>query len=239
MAFNLNDFNPAEGEYVSKVLTPGTHKCSIIDLKLEKPPYDATQYNLIFVLEGPEQEEGFEGLQINRLNPSKGYYKGQIGYVKSSQYAYKDWVYKEKPISRDSSIQSFLGTFLKQVGLLEKVQAMNISADTIEEFVEEIKVVICKPEFVFNFTIAGQKYYKEGYDKPNYSLFFPKKIEGKYAFSSDENIDKLQVFDEAVHITERKSSEATDSSAVLTEGFTPAPVDDSLFRENAADLHLP
>lgn len=238
MAFNLNDFNPAEGEYVSKVLTPGTHKCSIIDLKLEKPPYDATQYNLIFVLEGPEQEEGFEGLQINRLDPSKGNYKGQIGYVKSSQYAYKDWVYKEKPISRDSSIQSFLGTFLKQVGLLEQVQAMNISADTIEEFVEEIKVIICKPELVFNFTISGQKYYKEGYDKPNYSLFFPKKIEGKYAFSSDENLDKLQVFDEAVHITERKTSDTTDS-AVLTEGFTAAPVEDSLFRENAADLRLP
>ncbi len=238
MAFNLNDFNPTEGEYVSKVLTPGTHKCSIIDLKLEKPPYDATQYNLIFVLEGPEQEEGFEGLQINRLDPSKGNYKGQIGYVKSSQYAYKDWVYKEKPISRDSSIQSFLGTFLKQVGLLEQVQAMNISADTIEEFVEEIKVIICKPELVFNFTISGQKYYKEGYDKPNYSLFFPKKIEGKYAFSSDENLDKLQVFDEAVHITERKTSDNTDS-AVLTEGFTAAPVEDSLFRENAADLRLP
>ena len=49
-SFSLNNFTPSEGNFVSKILLPGTHKCRIIDLKLERPPYDRDQYNLIFRL---------------------------------------------------------------------------------------------------------------------------------------------------------------------------------------------
>ena len=90
MAFSLNDFNPAEGNYVSKILLPGTHKCRIIDLKLERPPYDKDQYNLIFVLEGEEIGDGFEGIQVDRNNPARGNYKGQIASVRSGQFGFKE-----------------------------------------------------------------------------------------------------------------------------------------------------
>ena len=247
MSFSLKDFK--EGSYVSKILTPGEHFCRVVDLKLEKPPYDANAYNLVFVLEGEDLGEEFEGLPIDRLNPARGNYKGQIASVKASQFAYKDWNYKGKDISRDQSIQTFLGTFLKQVGLLEKVQALDISADTIEDFVAEIKSFLTDKnnDFRFYFTIAGQKYYKEGYDTPNYSLYLPKKTDGKYGFAASQESSSFLKFNEAEHITERKSDgDATPvsefsapSDSLFTTPVTEIPPTETLFQDNVSDLQLP
>ena len=245
--FSLNNYNPSEGNYVSKILLPGTHKCRIIDLKLERPPYDRDQYNLIFVLEGEEIGDGFEGIQINRLDPSKGNYKGQIASVRSGQFGFKDWVYKGKTILRDESIQNFLGSFLKQLGLLEKFQGLNIQCDTIEDLVVAIRNFICKPDFWLYFTIGGQKYFKDGSDYANYSLFLPKRTEGKYAYALTAEDPNFLQFNEAVHIYEKKVSE--DTSEAVSE-FSAAPaaqdifndtpaVNTPVFDDNVSDLQLP
>lgn len=244
-SFSLNNFTPTEGNYVSKILLPGTHKCRIIDLKLERPPYDREQYNLIFVLEGEEIGDGFEGIQINRLDPSKGNHKGQIASVRSGQFGFKDWVYKGKNILRDESIQNFCGTFLKQLGLLEKFQGLNIQCDTIEDLVMAIKNFVCRPDFWLYFTIGGQKYFKDGSDYPNYSLYLPKRTEGKYAYALTAEDPTFLEFNEAVHIYEKKVSE--DTSETVSE-FSAAPIADDIFNpatsspvfdNNVSDLQLP
>jgi hypothetical protein len=245
MSFGLNDFKPSEGNYVSKIMLPGTHECKLLDLKLEAPPYDKSQYNLIFVLEGPDLGEDFKGLAINRLDPSKGNYKGQIASVRSGQYGYKDWVYNGKDIKRDESIQNFLGGFLTQVGLLEEFKTLGIEADTIEELVTNVKNFIVSKNTTFAFTIAGQKYFKDGSEYPNYSLFLPKKVEGKFPFAATLEDEKLLPFNEAVHITEKGVAASTPSEIV--EGFAPAaqvftepPVTQPvMFEEKVNDLNLP
>jgi hypothetical protein len=243
--FSLNNYNPSEGNFVSKILLPGTHKCRIIDLKLERPPYDRDQYNLIFVLEGEEIGDGFEGVQINRLDPSQGTYKGQIASVRASQFAFKDWEYKGKIIKRDDSIQNFLGSFLKQLGLLDKFQTLNIHCDTIEELISAIKGFICKPDSWYYFTIGGQKYFKDGSDYPNYSLFLPKRTEGKYAYALTTEDATFIKFDETLHVYEKKTTENT-SNAVSE--FSVAPSNDvfgsmaantPMFQDNVNDLQLP
>lgn len=256
MAFSLNDFKPSENNYTSKILLPGTHMCKVLDLKLEKPPYDNTQYNLVFLLEGPAiTEEGFQGIQKDRNDASKGNYAGQIASVKSSQYAFKDWDYKGKAILRDESIQMFIGTFLQQVGLLAEVQKADIHAENIEEFVAEIKYFLLKADRTFAFTIGGQKYFKEGYDNPNYSLYLPKRNAGKFAYAATVEDPNFFVFDEEQHIYERKAAENADTSAEVSsfappaapiankafETFaapTPAPAE-NLFENNVNDLQLP
>jgi len=245
MAFSLNDFNPAEGNYVSKILLPGTHKCRIIDLKLERPPYDKDQYNLIFVLEGPEIGDGFEGIQVDRNNPARGNYKGQIASVRSGQFGFKDWVYKGKNILRDESIQTYLGSFLTQMGILDKFQSLKIECLTIEDLVAAVKSFVCKPDFWMYFTIGGQKYFKDGSDFPNYSLYLPKRVEGKYAYAMTQDNPNFFTFNEAVHIYEKKVSE--DASETVSE-FSPAPVSEDIFNpansspvfeDNVSDLQLP
>lgn len=242
MSFGLNNFTPSEGTYVSKILLPGTHTCRIIDLKLEKTPYDNAQYNLIFVLEGPDMGEDFKGIDIDKMNPAKGSYKGQIASVRSGQFAFKDWEYKGKVIGRDESIQNFLGTFLTQVGLLEKFQQLGVEADTIEDLVTNIKLFIAKPSLTFAFTIGAQKYYKDGSEYPNYSLFLPKKAEGKFAYAKDETDPKLIIFNEDVHVYEKKAAEPSPEVAGFEPATNNAPVfkdDSSLFQENINDLMLP
>lgn len=243
--FSLNNYNPAEGNYVSKILLPGTHKCKILDIRLETPPYDTNQFNLVFFLEGEPVGDGFEGVQIDRNNPSRGNYAGQIANVRSGQYGFKDWEYKGKTIKRDDSIQNFLGTFLKQLGLLEKFQSYNIQCDTIQELVQAVKNFICKPDFWIYFTIGGQKYYKDNSEYPNYSLFLPKRTEGKYAYALKLEDPNLLMFNESVHVYEKKTNEDTENTV---SEFSPAPADDIFntaptsaptFDSNVDDLQLP
>ena len=246
MSFSLNNFTAAESTYVQKGLQPGTHQCTVLDLKLERPPYDANQYNLIFSLMGPELGDDFEGFQINRLDPSKGNYKGQIGNVKANQYGFKDWEYKGKKIGRDESIQNFLGTFLKQVNLLDQFQGMDVNADTIEDLVAEVRAFLIKGEYKFYFTLGAQKYFKEGSEYPSYALYLPKKLEGKFAYANTLEDTKFAQFDEAVHVYEKKIVEsANDTNATLSQGFAPAadvfgaPTSAPMFEENVNDLQLP
>jgi hypothetical protein len=246
MSFSLNNFQPTEGTFVQKSLQPGTHQCKVLDLKLEKPPYDPNQYNLVFSLMGPELGGDFEGFQINRLDPSKGTYKGQIGNVKANQYGFKDWEYKGKKIGRDESIQNFLGTFLKQVNLLDQFQGQNVSAETIEDLVAEIRSFLVKGEYTFYFTLGAQKYFKEGSEYPSYALYLPKKLEGKFAYANTLEDTKFAQFNEAVHVYEKKVVDtATDASAPLSQGFAPAadvfgvPTAAPVFEENVNDLQLP
>jgi hypothetical protein len=242
MGFSLNGFTPSEGtgNYVSKVLLPGSYLCKVKDLRIDKAPYDAAQYNLQFVLEGPEVEDPeFVGLPVNRLDPSKGSYKGQIATVKSSQYAYKDWEYKGKTILRDDSIQNWLGNFLKGVNLLERFQALNVTAESIEDLVAEIRAFLLKEDTAFAFTIAGQKYYKEGSEYPSYSLYLPKKAEGKTPYAVELTSENFLQFNEALHITEKKVVEPASESTL--EGFMSLPTDlkeQPVFTQNTTDLSL-
>lgn len=243
MSFSLNNYSAAESTFVQKSLQPGTHQCSILDLKLEKPPYDPNQYNLIFSLQGPELGEDFVGFPINRLDPSKGNYKGQTSNVKANQYGFKDWEYKGKAILRDESIQNFLGTFLKQLNLLDQFQGMNVTAETIEDLVAEIRSFLIKGEYKIYFTIAAQKYFKEGSEYPSYALYLPKRTEGKFAYANTSDDTKFIEFNEDVHVVLKKTAEnlQTDANETLSQGFAPAAqvFTAPLFEDNVNDLQLP
>jgi hypothetical protein len=246
MSFSLNNFSAPENTFVQKSLQPGTHECTVLDLKLERPPYDPNQYNVVFSLMGPDLGESFDGFQINRLDPSKGKYAGQIGNVKANQYGFKDWEYKGKVIGRDESIQNFLGTFLKQVNLLDQFQKQNVSAETIEDLVAEIRTFLIKGEYKFFFTIAAQRYFKEGSEYPNFALYLPKRVEGKFAYASNADDAKLAPFNEEVHVHDKKTAATTQTAeSTLTQGFAPAadvfgsPMSAPVFEENVNDLQLP
>jgi hypothetical protein len=155
----------------------------------------------------------------------------------------KDWEYKGKTITRDESITNFLGTFLKQLNLLDQFQGMNIDAPTIEDLVAEVRAFLIKGGYKIYFTLAAQKYFKEGSEYPSYALYLPKRTEGKFAYANTADDAKLIPFNEDVHIVLKKTAETpqTDGNEALTAGFAPASEVFSapIFENNINDLQLP
>ena len=196
----------------SKTLTPGLHKVKINNITLQPTPYDQTQYNVNLNVEGEDLGENFEGFLSDPANPSSPRYKGQIGRVGLSQYAYKDAVLKTgTEISRDQSILRALNGLAK--ALNKKDQLDTIEANSIEEFVEEADKVLSGPTYI-NMVIAGKAYEnKQGYTA--YNLFVAAAKDGKYGYEQDGVKDsKLVEFNPNVHIVGLKPKEV--------ESFTPA-----------------
>jgi hypothetical protein len=235
MSFKSNDFNANATSYVPKIMTPGTVRAKISDIKLDVPPYNKEAYSIVVTLEGEEQGGEFQGLPIDRLNPSLGNYKGQVATVRSGRYPFSDYTFQGKEVKRDQSIFKWINNLANQMGVLEKMNADNVTAETIEEYVE-----VCK-KYLLNtwgmFTIAGTEYFTEGYDKPNYRLFFPKqsgKLLPYSAIESENGWENLLMFNQAEHIIQKVDAPAG-------EEFNTQPTD-SDFPESPSDyvnLELP
>lgn len=229
--FTSKSFNANAGSNVPKILTPGTHLCRIADLKLETPPYKTDSYFLVLTLEGVNRGKEFAGIAKDKNNPSLGNYEGQIANVRSGRYSFSDYTYNGKEIKRDNQIFKWVNTLAKQLGVLDAMNANNVSGDTIEEYVANVKKYITNPELWAHHTIAGQEYFTAGYDKPNYRMFYPKQEQSLFPVSAleDQNGNPVNLipFDAAKHIVAAKEetpSESVDSFGGQTAdvGFNPA-----------------
>lgn len=250
--FNSNNFKEAGSG--QKILNPGTHYVRIVDLQLERPSYaieGENPYNLLVTFEGVDEGDDFEGFLVDKNNPTMGKYRGKVVTCRSKRYAFSDYEYNGKQISRDSQIFNWINNLASQWGVLPEMNKANVSGETIEEYVENAKRYIMNPEIWGYVTVAGEEYYKDGYDKPNYRCFLPN-IDFKaklYPFVASEEIEDadaipqgLLPFDANAHIivkdkdavgkTEDVTSfEKTDSAAA---GGFPEPGDAPM-----PDLNLP
>ena len=203
--FKSSNFNPNATGNVPKIINPGTHLCRVVDIKLDAPSYKPDAYFIVLTLEGQERGADFTGLPVDKMNPSLGNYKGQIGNVRSGRYPFSDYVYQGKEIQRDEQMFRWINNLAKQLNVFDAMNAGNgIQALTIEEYIDAVRKFIVQPELWAQFTIGGQEYFTEGYDKANYRLFFPKQ-EGKlFPYSSMEdasgNAVNLLEYDAAKHI---------------------------------------
>ena len=215
--FNSKNFNPSAGSSMPKIMNPGTHYARIVDMRLDAPPYKADSYFVVLQLEGVDQGDSFVGLPIDKTNPSLGNYRGQIANVRSGRYSFSDYTYDGRQITRDEQIFRWVNNLAKQMGVLEKMNADNVEAETIEDYVAIVRRYLVNPELWGYFTIGGQEYYTEGYDRPNYRLMFPKP-EGKlFPFSALEDEDRkpanLIAYDAAKHIIAAKQDEPAEAVA--------------------------
>lgn len=203
----------------SKILKPGTHYCRIVDIRVEEPPYDSNNRQVLLVLEGVDQGDSFEGVMIDKNRPELGTYRGMVATVKHDYYDFKDFEWKGDLISKDQQIYNWINNLAKRLGVLGQMNADNVSGETIEEYVQEAKKYLVNPELWAYFTIAGKEYYTEGYDLPNYRLFLASKslldkedrvlYKNRHPFvlgNEDKSVAELMEdssfikFDESVHI---------------------------------------
>ena len=214
----------------SKILNPGTHLCRIVDIKLETPPYDSNNRQILLVLEGVDQGDSFQGLPIDKDNPQLGTFRGMVATVKHDLYDIKDFEWQGETIAKEQQIYNWINRLARNLGALAEMNANNVSGETIEEYVDEAKKYLANPDVWAYFTICGKEYYKEGYSRPNYRLFLACKsmldkedraqYKNKEPFilaesNSDEEYDtellnnpKFIRFDPAVHIIKTAAPEA-------------------------------
>lgn len=255
--FKSSDFKEksGSGNGVSKIINPGTHYCRIIDVTLDAPAYNKDAYHIVLKVEGIDRGDDFEGLAVDKNNPSLGNYRGQIGNVKSGDWPFSTYTYEGKVIQRDTQMYNWINNVAKQMGVLAKMNEKGVEADTIEEYIQEVRKYLIDPELWGYFTIAGKEYFNEGYSNPNYRLFFPKAQPRKnlYPFSALEDDDRKPLnlinFSEADHIVRAKVEESAESKedAAPIDSFEPkaTSMSDSLADdfptpgEKNDDLELP
>lgn len=217
MGFNVNDFNIGGG--VSKVLTPGTHLCRIVDIQSGVTLFDPNKLQLTFVLESQPEGGGFTGIAIDKNDPSKGNYEGRIAYVRNGQYPFQDWERDGKVIDADTNACNFLARLANSLGVLNEMKkdpALQKNVN-IDEFATIAKKYLCDPDLWAYYTIAGKEKWTEGYNNPNYNMYFAKYANRKNYVSLKE--DGVIPFDEETHIikTERGIPVTTETTVDVIE----------------------
>jgi len=202
MALSTEDLGTG-GSGLPKTISPGNHVLKINGVELEDFKFIDNAYHLILHVE-TEPIEGFEGFALDKDNPDKGHFAGQIGKVKASQYAFADGETKSGiKIQRDRSILIFLQNLCKTMGVNDWMQAQHNKHNTIEDFVEAFNATAPIKDKYLEFCVAGKEYVgKTGYT--NYDLWLPKAENSKYAiaeveagkvliYNADKHLKKLEV----------------------------------------------
>jgi len=197
MALSTDDLGNS-GSGLPKTINPGNQLLKINNIDLEDFKFIDNAYHMILHVE-TEPIEGFEGFALDKDNPDKGHFKGQIGRVKASQYAFADGETKTGiKIQRDRAILMFLQNLCKTMGINEWMTAQHNKHNTIESFVEEFNKTASIKDKYLEFCIAGKEYVgRTGYT--NYDLWLPKAQSGKYAFGEVES-GKVIRYDESKHL---------------------------------------
>jgi hypothetical protein len=197
MALSTDDLGNS-GSGLPKTINPGNQLLKINNIDLEDFKFIDNAYHMILHVE-TEPIEGFEGFALDKDNPDKGHFKGQIGRVKASQYAFADGETKTGiKIQRDRAILMFLQNLCKTMGINEWMTAQHNKHNTIESFVEEFNKTASIKDKYIEFCIAGKEYVgRTGYT--NYDLWLPKAQSGKYAFGEVDS-GKVIKYDESKHL---------------------------------------
>ena len=197
MALSTTDLGTA-GSGLPKTITPGNHVLKINSIELEEFKFIPGAYHLMMHVE-TQPIEGFEGFMIDKDDESKGKYKGQIGRVKASQYAFADGQTKSGiKIQRDRSLMMFLANLSKATGIMKWFEEQDNKFNTIEDFVKNFSDNAPLKDKYLDFCVAGKEYEnKSGYTA--YDMWLPKAENNKYAYG-EEGSDRILKYDEAKHL---------------------------------------
>lgn len=191
------------GSKNAKTISPGQWTVKINSVELIAPVYDKESYHMVYNVEGPDMGPEFEGFFLNAQTQNGPRYKGQIGRVKSSFYAFKDATLPSGvEIKRDPSILKavyFACVATNNTNWLEEVDG---KYSTIEQLVEGFSKMVSGTWV--KMIVGGKEYTnKQGYT--NYDLFLPKNNKDTYVMeSSDAQPSKLMAFNPIEHIKTQK-----------------------------------
>ena len=190
MALSTTNLTTSSGSSMPKTIAPGNHKLKMNSMRLEPFKFIDNAYYIMLEME-TEPIDDFEGFMIDRNDESKGRFKGQIGRVKASQYAFADGETKSGiKINRDNAIMMFLKNMSDALEISDWFQAQDRKHETIEDFVKAFNDEAPYQDKYIHTCVAGKEYEnKSGYIA--YDCWFAKVENKKYGFNkSEENIIK-------------------------------------------------
>lgn len=198
------------GSSIPKTLSPGNVTFKINSIFLDSVPYKAGAYNLRLEVEGPDMGSDFEGFFIDKDDPSKGRYAGQVARVRFSEYPYADGT---KPngdeISRDMELVKALTMLCKNLDCSNWMAEQDNKHETIESLVEQFNADKPFAGKYLRACVAGREYQnKAGYT--SYDLYLPKYSKQGAAYENanvDEAMSKVVKFNPEVHIKKSKTTE--------------------------------
>lgn len=222
------DLGSSEGPSVSKTISPGQHVCKINKITLERPPFNAEAMNVVLHLETEPMGDDFEGFYIDKDNPEKGRYEGQVGRVKTSEYAYLDGTTKTGiKVSRDLDIVRIVKNICSAAKCLNWLETNDNKYETIEEYVEAFNSDKPFADRYIRFCVGGKEYLnKEGYI--NYDLHLVRTQRGTFnmeAADVDENSSKLVKYDVNTHIKKKKTDVESFGGNVTTSSSVGSDFD--------------
>jgi hypothetical protein len=207
------------GTSINKTIAPGNHRLKINNIGVEEFTFIPGALNLVLQVETAPLEN-FEGFFIDKDNESLGRYEGQIGRVKSGQYAFADGTTKTGiVIDRDNSILVFLKALCTSLDLLDWFDAQDDKHDTIEDFVLALNDDAPYKDMYIDFCVAGKQYEnRAGYTA--YDLHLPKSSRDGYAFSKADS-GKTLLFSESLHIKKSAPKKVDNFDGGNTEPGSP------------------
>jgi hypothetical protein len=198
MGLSTTDLGTGSGSSMAKTIAPGNHVLKINAVELEDFRFIDGAKHLILHVE-TEPIEGFEGFALDKDNPDKGHFKGQIGRIKASQYAYADGETKSGiKIQRDRSVLIFLQSLSKALGVNDWFVEQDGQHETIDDFVEAFNATAPIKDKYLEMCIAGKEYLNKN-SYTSYDMWLPKAENKKYAFGEVE-AGKVIKYDEAKHL---------------------------------------
>lgn len=213
---------PASGSGISKKLQPGNQKCKILSVELKPFTFKPGAYELHMNMVGPDLGPDFQGFPIDKNDPSLGNHTGQVGRVKSTEWAYADGETKSGvKISRDIEIMKFINNLCISIGKKDWMDAQDNKHETIESLVEAFNNEKPFKDMYIDFCIAGKEYVSNNYT--NYDMFLPKTSKSGVPFYL-EGVTKMKLipFDENVHIIKKKVSTVSNFDDGATDMSAPA-----------------
>lgn len=213
---NTKDMTAGSGK-TRPVISVGNQKLKINNITFDQTPYDKDAYNVTLHVESEPVSGDFEGFLLDQSKPDGKRYKGQVGRIRLSPYAYKDATLPSgREISRDQEVLRGM-IFLSEV-LNKRDELDSIEAETVEEFMESATGVLSGDTYI-NACVGGREWEnKEGYI--NYDLFLPRNSKDGISLEAlDTENSRLYEFSRTNHVKElQKKSNTTDS-------FEPAKTD--------------
>lgn len=223
---STKDITVNPGGTKSKLIEPGINVCKILKVELEVPAFNRRAYFVKLHLVTEDLGDDFDGFFIDKDNPDDGKYKGQVGRVRFSQYAFMDNTTKSGvKIDRDLAMMKALLSLCKELGCEDWFNAQDNKHETIEDLYDQFNADAPYEGIYLRFCIASQQYWnKEGYK--NHDLFLPKAGNGKVNFEfAEKEESKLLDYNEKEHLLEPKNSnpkaEATSPTPKSNLGDTP------------------
>tara|TARA_R110002153_G_scaffold179359_3_gene332748 strand:+ start:1285 stop:1953 length:669 start_codon:yes stop_codon:yes gene_type:complete len=203
---NTKDMSAGSGK-TRPVITVGNQKVKINKITFDQTPYDKDAYNVVLHVESEPVTGEFDGFLVDSMDQNGPRYKGQVGRVRLSPFAYKDATLPSgREITRDQEVLKSM-IFLSET-LGKRNELDNIEANTIEEFMVSANEMLSGDTYI-NACIGGREWEnKEGYI--NFDLFLPRNSKDGVALESlDNDNSRLYTFSKSEHVRELKNKTVT------------------------------